>query len=189
MQLEYISTLYSLYRLLCDACVKWWSLELADEQVANHLSRGDPNSDTKGRQIERRAQHVRQTERQHGWDPTLSEFQRPAAILRHHVLLDGPTAKMVDRSGRVVFCLERASWESVLVPGQDVEVVVGGVTTSVTLGADGSAEEDEILRDRRVDDVHATHRTTGVVEHPLRFDAEVVLVDVRRELRVGTEVV
>lgn len=40
------------------------------------------------------------------------------------------------------------------------------MTTSVTLGSDGSAKEDQVLGDGSMNDEHATHSTTGIVEYP-----------------------
>ena len=59
----------------------------------------------------------------------------------------------------------------------------------MTLGADRGTKEDQVLGNRSVDDVHASHGAAGVVKHPLGLDAKVVLVDVRRRLGVGTQVV
>lgn len=72
-----------------------FSSKLADEQIANHFSCSDPDSDTKGGQVERRAEHIGETKGKHGWDPALSKLERPAAVFRHHVLLDRSAAKMV----------------------------------------------------------------------------------------------
>lgn len=100
------------------------SSELANEQVANHLTSSDPNSDAESGEIERGAKHVSKTERKHRRNPTLSELESPASILGHHVLLDRSATQVVNRTGRVVLSLERSSGESVLVAGKDVEVVI-----------------------------------------------------------------
>jgi len=50
---------------------------------------------------------------------------------------------------------------------EDVEVVVGGMAAGVALGADGGAEEDEILGDGGMQDVHGAHGPARIVEHPL----------------------
>lgn len=50
---------------------------------------------------------------------------------------------------------------------EDVEVVVGGMAAGVALGADGSAEEDQILGDRGMQDVHGAHGPACIIEHPL----------------------
>lgn len=101
------------------------ALELANEQVAKHLSRRDPNRDAEGGQVECRAEHIGEAKWQHGRNPALSEFERPAAVFGHHVLLDASAMKVVHRSSRVVLRFERSGRESVLVAGEDVEVVVG----------------------------------------------------------------
>lgn len=99
--------------------------ELANEQVADHLSRRDPDSDAKSWQVERRAEDIGQTERKHGRDPTLSKLESPAAILGHHVLLDRSAAKVVHATSGIVLSLESSGGEGVLVTGENVEVVVG----------------------------------------------------------------
>ena len=100
-------------------------LELANEQVSNHLSSRDPHGDAESGQVERGAEHISQTEGQHGRNPALSQLERPASVLGHHVLLDGAAAEVVDGTGGVVFSLERASREGILVASKDVEVVIG----------------------------------------------------------------
>lgn len=49
---------------------------------------------------------------------------------------------------------------------QDIKVVVRGVKSSVSFCTERGAEDDEILCDRGMNDVHGTHGTAGVVEHP-----------------------
>lgn len=63
----------------------------------------------------------------------------------------------------------------VLLANEDREIVVRKVDTGVALSTDGCPEDDQILRDGRVQDDHRTHRTPGVVEHPV---VGVELVDV-----------
>jgi len=50
---------------------------------------------------------------------------------------------------------------------EDVEVVVGSVKTGMSLSSKWGAENDQVLGDGRMDDIHGTHGTSGVVEHPL----------------------
>ena len=57
--------------------------------------------------------------------------------------------------------------ERPLFPNEDVEVVIGGVHTSVSFGTERRAEDDEVLRNACVDDVHRTHRAASVADHPL----------------------
>lgn len=49
---------------------------------------------------------------------------------------------------------------------EDEEVIVGGMPPRVTLGAERRAEDDDVLGDARVDQVHAAHAAARVVEHP-----------------------
>ena len=57
--------------------------------------------------------------------------------------------------------------ERPLFPNEDVEVVIGGVHTSVAFGTERRAEDDEVLRNACVDDVHRTHRAASVADDPL----------------------
>lgn len=93
-------------------------------------------------------------------------LERKAALM-HLVLLDVSTGKMVHTARLVHLHLELRWVERPLLADKDVEVVIGSVHAGVALGAQGCAEDDEVLGDAGVDDVHATHGTAGIVEHPL----------------------
>lgn len=54
-----------------------------------------------------------------------------------------------------------------LVTNQDRKVVVRQVDSAVALRLQGSAEEDQVLRDGRVQDDHGAHCSAGVVEEPV----------------------
>ena len=97
---------------------------------------------------------------------TSSVLEREAALV-HLVLLDVPTGKMVHVTRAVDLHLELGRVEGPLLTDEDVEVVIGGVHACVALGADGGAEDDEVLGNAGVDDVHGTHGAAGVVKHPL----------------------
>lgn len=86
----------------------------------------------------------------------------------HLVLLSDATTHEVHVAGPVPFHLERARLERPLLADEDVEVVVRRVETRVTLRAERRPEDDEVLRDARVHDVHRAHRPARVVEDPLR---------------------
>lgn len=95
-------------------------------------------------------------------------------------------SEVVHAPGLVHLHLQCTRAKRPLLAAQDVEVVVGGVQARVPLRAQRRPEDDEVLGDRRVDDVHRTHRAAGVVEDPL------VLARVERDhfscggvLRVG----
>ena len=74
----------------------------------------------------------------------------------------------VDVTGTVDRLSEISRLKDPLFTLEDVEVVVGGVKTGMSLGTKRGAENDQVLGDGRVDDIHRTHRTSRVVEHPLR---------------------
>lgn len=63
---------------------------------------------------------------------------------------------------------EFARFKDPLLALEDMEVVVGGMEAGMSLGSKGGAKNDQILGDGRMDDIHGAHRTSGVVEHPLR---------------------
>ena len=86
----------------------------------------------------------------------------------HLVLLHMPTRQVVHVARAVNLHGEVRGIERPLFPNENVEVVVRGVHARVALGTDGRAEDDEVLGDARVDDVHRAHRAPSVVEHPLR---------------------
>lgn len=154
--------------------------KLAQEKVSDHFTRSDPDGDPEGGQVEGRRENIGETKGKHRWDPALSEFESPASAFRHHVLLDRAAAEVVNGSGGIVLGLERTGWERELLANKNVEVVVGGMASSMAFSANGRAEEDEVLCHRRVQDVHAPHSTSGIVEHPFRLEAVVVFVDVGR---------
>ncbi len=85
----------------------------------------------------------------------------------HLVLLNVPTWQVVHGARTVDLHGEIRGIERPLLPNEDVEVVVGSVHAGVALGTEGRAEDDEVLGDARVDDVHRTHCTTGVADHSL----------------------
>ena len=69
---------------------------------------------------------------------------------------------------RTIDRLRELAWlEDPLFTLEDVEVVVGGVKTGVSLGSKRGAEYDQVLGDRRMNDVHGAHSASGVVEYPL----------------------
>ena len=49
---------------------------------------------------------------------------------------------------------------------ENVKVVVGSVNPRVALGAKGCTEDDEVFGNAGMDDIHGTHGTTCIVEHP-----------------------
>lgn len=91
---------------------------------------------------------------------------------------------------------ERASFVSRLSTLEDVEVVVGSVSTAVSLGTHSRTKDDQVLGDTGVDDEHAAHSASGVVEHPFGWVLEILgkerlrvvldqLVDERRDEQGG----
>jgi len=176
-------------------------LELALEQVGDHLPAGDDNGAPESGEVEGAAKSVGKAEEEHGRDPAASVLEGKAA-LRHLVLLDLTPREPVHAARRVDLSLVLARSVDDLGARQDVEVVIGCVATSVALGADRSAEDDEVLGDawyqvsnelwREIEgqshtgmnDVHSTHCTTGIVENPL-----LIGVDVRLQLVLAGQLI
>lgn len=122
------------------------ALELAKSQVAQHLLGREPGRLPQGRHVQRARQAVGEAEEEHGRDPAARVLEREAA-LGHLVLLDVAAAEVVDGARGVHLRLVLAGNVGLLDAGQDVEVVIGSVAPSVALGADGGAEDDEVLGD------------------------------------------
>ena len=74
---------------------------------------------------------------------------------------------MVHAPRRVPLHLQVWRAERPLLANQYIEVVVRGVHAGVTLSTERCPEDDEVLGDARVDDVHRTHGAAGIAEHPL----------------------
>lgn len=53
-----------------------------------------------------------------------------------------------------------------LTTGEDVKVVVCGVSAGVAFGADGCAKDDDVFGDTGVQKEHAPHSAAGIVEKP-----------------------
>jgi hypothetical protein len=84
----------------------------------------------------------------------------------HLVLLGDTTAHEMHVTRSIPLHLQRARLERPLLADEDMEVVVGGVKARVALRTERRAEDDKVLGDARVDDVHRAHRAAGIVEHP-----------------------
>lgn len=169
-------------------------LDLETQQVANHLSTSDTGSVPESLDVEGAGKAVGKAKEEHRGDPATGILEGKAR-LGHLVLLDDAAAQVVHGAGRVDLGLVLAGDVRLLDASKNVEVVVGGVAAGVALGADGSAEDDEVLCDAcvalvfgrydlngerghtSVDNVHGTHCATGIVKHPLLMD-----IDVARQL-------
>lgn len=121
-------------------------LKLPDQEVSNHLPAGDDHGAVEGRYVEGAGQAVGEAEEEHGRDPAAGVLEREAA-LGHLVLLHDAPLQVVHAAGRVDLGLELAGDVGPLLARQDVEVVVRRVSPRVAFGADGRAEDDEILGD------------------------------------------
>lgn len=122
------------------------ALQLHAQQVGNHLTTSDASSRPQGREVQGAGEGIGVAEEQHGRDPATSVLESEAGRV-HLVLLDLAALQVVDGTGGVGLGLEGARNVGQLGSGEDVEVVVSGVTTSVALGTDGGAEDDQVLSD------------------------------------------
>lgn len=84
----------------------------------------------------------------------------------HLVLLRSSPWQQVDISRFIPLHLERTWPERPLFANEDVEVIIRGMQPTMSLGAEGRTKDDEIFSNGRVNDVHGTHSTPSVVEHP-----------------------
>ena len=69
-------------------------------------------------------------------------------------------------SSRVPLHLQVRWVESPLFANQDIEVIISGMDTTVSFSTNRSTEDDQVFGDTGMDDVHGTHGTASVVEHP-----------------------
>lgn len=120
--------------------------------------------------------------RPNGQAPTPRVFHGPASLV-HLVLLGDATTHEMHVTRAVPLHLQRARLERPLLSDEDVEVVVGGVEARVSLRTERRAEDDEVLRDARVDHVHRAHRAARVAEDP--FGAVRVERDARARIGRG----
>lgn len=72
------------------------------------------------------------------WEPKLTTRVLQSPTLRlHDILLNNTSDEVVAVSGKVSLLGKRSSLEGGLLAGKNVEVVIGSVSTSVTLDTDG----------------------------------------------------
>ena len=109
-------------------------------------------------------------------------FERKAPFV-HFILFCSSPRKIVYASRRVSFHLQRARPERPLFSNQNIEIVVRGVQSRMTFRSQWCAEDDQVLGDARVDDVHGTHSAARVAEHP--FLLVWVKPDLSRWVRCG----
>ena len=132
------------------------ALELALQQIRDHLPARHNSSAIERREIKRAGETVGEAKEQHGRDPATGVLEREAA-LGHFVLLGGAALQVVHAALRVDLGLVLARSVGPLLAGEDVEVVVGGVASRVALGANSCSEDDQVFRDTYwtlVDDAH-----------------------------------
>lgn len=110
------------------------NLQLELQQVADHLTTGHPRSRPQSREVEGAGEGIGITEEEHGSDPATRVFERKAR-LGHAVLLDVAAVQVVHRALGVHLGLEVARCVGKLGALENVEVVVGSVTSRVAFSA------------------------------------------------------
>lgn len=115
----------------------WNPLELAHQQVGDHLTASDIAGAPEGVEVERAKEGIGVAEEKHGRDPTTRVLEGEATAIGHLVLLNVAAAQVVHATLRVHLGLILARYIGGLGAEQNVEVVIGGVTAGVALGADG----------------------------------------------------
>lgn len=135
-------------RIAVDSQPSYYSqrLQLASCKIQNHLSASYPGCPPQSGEVQCTGEGIGISKTQHGWDPT-SRILKSKATLRHFVLLDHTTGKVVDSSLGIDFWLIRSWGVCQLSARQDVEIVIRSMTTSVSFGANGRTKNDEILSD------------------------------------------
>lgn len=111
-------------------------LQLVLQQVADHLTGSDACGSPQGREVQGAGEGIGVTEEEHGRDPATSVLKRKARLI-HLVLLDLAADQVVHATGGVDLGLELAGDVGELGTLEDVEVVVGGVATSVAFSSNG----------------------------------------------------
>lgn len=113
-------------------------LELALEQIGNHLTSSDARGSPQGREVKGAREGIGVSEEKHGRDPAAGILEGEARGL-HLILLDLTAAKVVNATGRVDLGLVGTGDVGKLGALEDVEVIVCGVASGVSFSADGSA--------------------------------------------------
>lgn len=114
------------------------SSQLESRQIRQNLSTRNIESPPHSRHIQRTGKCIGVSKEQHRWDPSSCILKSETSIF-HLVLLDGTTMKMVNTSLRIDFWLV-ASWGvGELSSHENVEIVISGVTTSVTFCSNGGS--------------------------------------------------
>lgn len=101
----------------------------------------------------------------------------------HFILLRNTSWHEMHAPSRIPLHLQSTWLELPLLADQNVKVVVGGMQPRVPLRPEWCSEDDQVLGDARVDDIHRAHCAAGVVEHP--FGRVRVERDLRRWVGSG----
>ena len=95
-----------------------------------------------------------------------SSILKRKAPLMHLILLRRSPRQKMHRPSRVPLHLQRARLKSPLLPNQNIKIIISSMQPRMSLRAQRRPKNNKILRNARVDDVHRTHRSTRIVEHP-----------------------
>ena len=110
-------------------------LQFPPQQIRDHLPARHPGSPPQCREVQGTREGIRVAKAQHRRDPAPSILERETRFV-HLILLDSAATEMVYAALGIDFRLI-GSWRvGELRTGQDVEIVIGGVSACVTFGAD-----------------------------------------------------
>jgi len=91
------------------------------------------------------------------------------AALVHFVLLHYSPWHEVHHPRRIPLHLKLSRLECPLLSDKNMEVIIRGENPRMSLRSKRRTEDDEVLGDARVDDIHSTHRPSGIVKYPFIF--------------------
>lgn len=111
-------------------------LQLILQQVADHLTSSNARGSPQCREVQGAGESIGVTEEEHRRDPTTGVLEREARLI-HLVLLDLAADQVVHAASRVDLGFELAGDVGELGSLENVEVVVGGVTASMSFSSDG----------------------------------------------------
>lgn len=150
-------------------------LDLSAQGVGKHVHSASADRLPQRHKVERRREAITKAKQHHGGNVSTSILQRPAAV-GHAVLLRHTPRKVVLITGAINFLILRGGWVGPLLTVEDRKVIVCKEAARVAFRTKGRAKDNQVLRERCVQNGHGTHGASCVVEEPLIGDTDVVRV-------------
>lgn len=122
-------------------CIPQSLSKLTHQQIPQHLASSDNRRNPHSRKVERARKCIAKAKKHHGRDPA-ARILEGKAVLRDLVTLDLAALEVMHAARRVDLGCEFARLVRPFLPSQDVEVIVGRVSSRVALGSDGGAVYD-----------------------------------------------